>query len=162
MPWLGLTLRLKAMFQPFARLGVAKDDFVRLFHLLEEWLWYGSIGFYEGATGQDEVLPVCMLTSFNEVPHDSLKKVFLLVLAFVLMPEFVHIIGAAKGKKWFWRSIFYPEKHGQDFVLARGTHCPVDQIALAIRRIKDPLTFNSTAGGGISFILVKLQRTASR
>jgi hypothetical protein len=69
------------------------DDFVRLFHLPQEWLGYGAIGFYEGATGQDEVLPVCMLTSFNE-SYDSVEKVFLLLLAFVFRPEVVQIIGA--------------------------------------------------------------------
>jgi hypothetical protein len=36
MAWLDLMLPLKAMFQPFARLGMAKDHLVRLFHLLEE------------------------------------------------------------------------------------------------------------------------------
>jgi hypothetical protein len=58
--------------------GVAKDDFVRLFHLLEEWLGYGSIGFCAGATALDEVLAVVyMLTSFDKEPHDSVEKVFL-------------------------------------------------------------------------------------
>jgi hypothetical protein len=70
------------------------------------------------------------------------KNVFHLLLAVVLMWGIVKIIGVAKGKKWLWKSIHYPEKHRQDYVMARGTHCPTDQIALAIRRIKDPLTMN--------------------
>jgi hypothetical protein len=88
------------------------------------------------------------VTSFNAVLHDSVEKMFLIVPVFFLMPEHVQIIGAAKGKNGSGDRSSTLRSTGKASSWPAVPTAPQIKLPLAIRRIKDPLTFNCTHSNG--------------